>query len=50
MNGPVVRNVSRRRFLQVGAGAAGGLVLGFHLPGGLDAWGNRVGADGRLNG
>jgi len=26
------RKISRRRFLQVGSAAAGGLILGFHLP------------------
>lgn len=50
MSGPNISNISRRRFLQMGSGAAGGLALGFHLPGGLDAWGRPTSADGRLNG
>jgi isoquinoline 1-oxidoreductase beta subunit len=45
-----VTNVSRRRFLQGTALATGGLVLGFHLPGGLKVLAAPGGEPGRLNG
>jgi len=50
MSNSLVDNVSRRRFLQGSALATGGLVLGFHLPGGLKVLAAPADQPGRLNG